>query len=401
MGFLSTLTLILFLVPASEPLLIPGQFNSPENLFHCQSPSFQNRNLRSELFCLSATKRGESEFKLLELMQSSGFSPIALSSEVGDKPVGIVRFGINLVLWRGTQGKIHILQDRCAHRFAKLSLGRVVQNKNSGESDLECPYHGFRFDGQGNCQVNSETGKSWNFNVKKFEALEENEFIWAKWGTLEEGEKANTLLDKLNNYRVIGFAVNWPAQWQFVMDNSLDSLHINTVHRESFAGIAKQTTNTSNLVLNETSDGLTWHYGRPNFYFRYHHPGVWLNHRESNPQFDESQGPLARIKNSLEHALAVVMVPVTEHETRVYFRIYRNYLDLPVIGDVVDQVLLFIFRKVAQEDERIVVGQQENVGQPGPDEVLLENDEKILWARELFKRAVLKQDPPEPEAREP
>ncbi len=50
-----------------------------------------------------------------------------------------------LVLWRGADGKVNALLDRCPHRGARLSLGRVDGN------DIRCPYHGWRFDGGARC----------------------------------------------------------------------------------------------------------------------------------------------------------------------------------------------------------------------------------------------------------
>lgn len=50
-----------------------------------------------------------------------------------------------LVLWRDADGAIHAFADRCPHRGARLSLGRVEGGR------LECPYHGWQFEGGGRC----------------------------------------------------------------------------------------------------------------------------------------------------------------------------------------------------------------------------------------------------------
>jgi nitrite reductase/ring-hydroxylating ferredoxin subunit len=46
-------------------------------------------------------------------------------------------------LFRDTKGDVHALIDRCAHRRAALSLGRVTA---SGQ--IQCAYHGWRYNGK-------------------------------------------------------------------------------------------------------------------------------------------------------------------------------------------------------------------------------------------------------------
>src|SRR5437773_12453990 len=67
----------------------------------------------------------------------------APSREVGRQPVRRVVEGETLVLFRDSVGKVQALIDRCAHRGMALSRGRVV-----GDC-VECPYHGWRYDGAG------------------------------------------------------------------------------------------------------------------------------------------------------------------------------------------------------------------------------------------------------------
>ena len=51
--------------------------------------------------------------------------------------------GERLACFRGGDGKAAVLPDRCLHRNAPLSLGRVR------EGTLACPYHGWRYAGDG------------------------------------------------------------------------------------------------------------------------------------------------------------------------------------------------------------------------------------------------------------
>ncbi|WP_299021518.1 aromatic ring-hydroxylating dioxygenase subunit alpha [uncultured Tepidimonas sp.] len=73
--------------------------------------------------------------------------PVALASAVGPTPLSCWLLGEPLVLWRDEAGAMQVLADRCPHRGARLSLGAVVQGQ------LQCPYHGWRFDGAGRCRA--------------------------------------------------------------------------------------------------------------------------------------------------------------------------------------------------------------------------------------------------------
>ena len=71
--------------------------------------------------------------------------PVALSHAVGSQPLAATLLGEDLVLWRDAAGCAHAWMDQCPHRGARLSLGRV----HNGQ--LECAYHGWQFDGSGQC----------------------------------------------------------------------------------------------------------------------------------------------------------------------------------------------------------------------------------------------------------
>lgn len=72
------------------------------------------------------------------------------SQPSGHGPMAVTLLGEQVVLAR-LNGKIVAAADRCAHRSAKLSLGKVC-NKN-GEDFIQCPYHGWEYDKSGTCKL--------------------------------------------------------------------------------------------------------------------------------------------------------------------------------------------------------------------------------------------------------
>src|SRR5262245_10025041 len=69
------------------------------------------------------------------------------ASKVGTrKPVRLKMLGEELVLFRGADGKAVALSDWCPHRGARLSNGLC-----DFPGTVTCPYHGYVFDGTGQC----------------------------------------------------------------------------------------------------------------------------------------------------------------------------------------------------------------------------------------------------------
>ena len=62
-----------------------------------------------------------------------------------DRPNAIQLLGMRLVLVPNGKGEWKCLDDRCSHRFAPLSEGRIVESAN-GEACIQCAYHGWEFE---------------------------------------------------------------------------------------------------------------------------------------------------------------------------------------------------------------------------------------------------------------
>jgi len=76
--------------------------------------------------------------------------PVVEEHAVGDAPQRVQLLGEGWVVVR-LDGEVVAFPDRCPHRNARLSDGTVVRPPGSGGSRIECPYHGWQFDGAGTC----------------------------------------------------------------------------------------------------------------------------------------------------------------------------------------------------------------------------------------------------------
>jgi len=72
--------------------------------------------------------------------------PVCNISDLGSSPLAVTLLDKQIVLWRDEKQVIHGLHDRCPHRGARLSAGKLSNGL------LQCAYHGWKFDGAGVCK---------------------------------------------------------------------------------------------------------------------------------------------------------------------------------------------------------------------------------------------------------
>lgn len=158
----------------------------------------------------------------------------AESSDLGQKPRGVVVLGQPLVLFRGADGTPSALLDRCAHRNVPLSLGEVV----SGQ--LQCGYHGWRYDGTGICRhVPGLCGESEGpaRRVPGFPCMEREGYLWVWMDPDAEPDCEPWELPTLGpGYTRVRKTVTFPGSVHATLENALDVPHTAYLHRGYFRG---------------------------------------------------------------------------------------------------------------------------------------------------------------------
>lgn len=145
--------------------------------------------------------------------------------------------GEPVVFYRDSKGKTSAMRDICPHRGIPLSYGRVVNDT------LECPYHGWKFDGSGMCtEIPSLcAGQDLNPNkikVRSYPVHEAQGLIWVFMGDKDfdvtkvpqppvmdfpEGKKPN-----------LTYVVNFPCHVDHAVIGLMDPAHGPYVHQSWF-----------------------------------------------------------------------------------------------------------------------------------------------------------------------
>ena len=154
---------------------------------------------------------------------------IARSSEIGSRPVGRELWHQPIVLFRTSDGRLGALEDRCVHRFVRLSHGRLIDGGK--ESWLECAYHGWRFDTSGRCvhiPHLAEKPVLPNCAVRAFPVLEKYGFVWIYPGEPSRAQEvaptAMTEWDDPNEIRSVA-RLSCRAHFSYLIENLMDMYH--------------------------------------------------------------------------------------------------------------------------------------------------------------------------------
>ncbi|MBI2991525.1 MAG: Rieske 2Fe-2S domain-containing protein [Deltaproteobacteria bacterium] len=160
--------------------------------------------------------------------------PVAVAGELTEKnPTKPVRIlGEELVLFRDLKGRVGLIADRCSHRGASLSYGRVE------ERGIACPYHGWLYDVEGSClECPAEPAQSKFHLTVKHKGYPAQKFIGLYW--IYMGPKPAPLIPKYDVWarrdgrRKIFIQPQLDCNWFQAMENSVDPAHLQILHQNT------------------------------------------------------------------------------------------------------------------------------------------------------------------------
>lgn len=282
-----------------------------------------------------------------------------------DRPLGVTRFGLRLVLWRDAAGRLQCTTADCPHRGADLALGRVVNGC------IECPFHGFQFDGAGRCTVLPAHGTERPIppamRTRAFPTHEHAGLVWLWFGEPQDPRPPPPWFPDLDEGFVYHtFTDDWDTHYTRAIENQLDFTHLPFAHRSTIGralpGRLEVLTEVNGDHMKVMYDPRT--YDAKGFFVELVAPNLWRN----------------RLAPGV-WALAI-FAPVDEAHTRLYLRFYQNKLTLPGVGWLLCWLMNWVNRFILWQDKRIVLTQRPLATAPRMGEVLVPSDKPIVeWRR--------------------
>jgi vanillate O-demethylase monooxygenase subunit len=159
-----------------------------------------------------------------------------------------------LVLFRNEDGELACLLDRCPHRFAPLSKGKLEQNQ------IVCGYHGLGFDKSGACTHNPHGRISDGMKVDSYPVAEKHCAIWVWLGDSENADPALIpdlgFIDETPELARIAGYMPTLANYQLIIDNILDLSHADYLHPSTIGGMMTEAEVT--LEENDNQIIVSW-----------------------------------------------------------------------------------------------------------------------------------------------
>jgi phenylpropionate dioxygenase-like ring-hydroxylating dioxygenase large terminal subunit len=293
----------------------------------------------------------------------------AWSHELGAAaPIGRVILGEPVVLYRRGDGAPVAFEDRCPHRFAPLSLGRIEGD------DLRCGYHGLRFGSDGACKEMPARAAPPRLALRTFPVVEKWSWLWVWMGDPARADAARIpdafgLADP--RWTMRADAMDYDASWELLNDNLCDLSHLDFSHATTLGAASSVSWSRETPRISELEDGLSIERWYPDSRlapgsatrvdalnrYRYRLPGIFVMTTEWYPlgaaeRCDYGAPREAPLSSRVDQQ---AVTPVSETRTR-YF--YAAGVAAENAKPALLEGIFAVVNAAFAEDKRIVEGQQ-------------------------------------------
>ena len=323
----------------------------------------------------------------------------AWSHEVGRALLARTILGEPVLMYRTQKGEPAVLSNRCAHRFAPLDRGRLV------DDGVECPYHGLRYDSRGQC-VHNPQGDGVipkGARVRCYPAVEKYRVVWIWTGAPEKADIAKIpdfgFIDDSERYGITTGTILIKANYELLSDNLLDLTHTQFLHADVFKSEAVMRGRFEVIENGTTIHSNRWCPDAPptpplRLALNYEkHVDFWMNMRWDPPglmRFDVGATPAGKPREDGVHNLEMhLLTPETETSTHYFWADARTYgINDPVVEENNRRALEHAF---IGQDKPMLEAQQAMMGTAelwSLNPVMLQGDAAALRARRVLARLI-------------
>lgn len=179
----------------------------------------------------------------------------AWSNEIDQNPKQIQVLGEKICIFRSDSGDVVALEDACPHRKLPLSKGFIKGDQ------VECGYHGLRFNHQGQCVWAPGSGQiPPAARVHSYPGHEKYDLVWIWMGNPELANISKIIdipnIDNPDWGINRGEAMELRCNYLYMTDNLLDPTHVAWVHGSSFG---QDSTRDTEIIVTQTAEGIITH----------------------------------------------------------------------------------------------------------------------------------------------
>jgi phenylpropionate dioxygenase-like ring-hydroxylating dioxygenase large terminal subunit len=260
-----------------------------------------------------------------------------------------------IVLARMDGQKVVAFEDRCPHRQAPLSKGRLVGGT------LQCPYHGWRFNGRGELRElpGAPPGACLpRIRARTIAAIEHDGLIWVRCGEQGRDDIPARVRALASEDRKFLWQTTWHANIVDALENVLDPLHTHFVH----AGLVRKPDARREVRVNlrTEEDGFVVDYAgqaaQSGLLYR-----LFESPRESERAYFSAPGTAQleyRYRNGSRACISMHFSPEAADRTRLIATLHLEGRRVPAW--VIKALVWPFIRRVARQDQQILALQAEN-----------------------------------------